>query len=508
MLDDTSNHELLIAWKSGDQDAAGLLFRRYQARLMALVRSRLSRKLVRRVDAEDIVLSAYRSFFVAVRDGRAVPAADDDLWPLLTTIVLRKLARQSRRHAADRRSIDQEQQGDSDWMEYVGSHEPDAEQAAVLADEVERLLAMLDATAREVLVRTLQGDDVITIATALGINERTVRRALERIRQELPVDGTEVHGRRGPVTAKRTSPRKSNRSAQGTTTYDQYLLQQFIGAGAFSKVYRAIDRSSGETVAVKFLRRDCWNDDRAMGSLIREYEILKRLQHPNILSMRDWGTTPRGALFLVTDYIPGVNLADWRLARQPSVAQIVEIAWCVATAVAVAHAGGVLHCDLKPANVLMRDDGQIVLCDFGLARHVMDPDDVPRGGTAGFLSPEQISDAFGSVTEKSDVYGLGGLLYALLTGSPPMSGQDLPEILSNVLSSASPQSPSRLGAQSSPELDAIALRCLQKEPSRRFDTASDVATALRNQTSGVGSFKVQFSPSTDLAISNDSPGEN
>ena len=480
MFDDTSNHELLSAWKSGDQDAAGLLFRRYQARLMALVRSRLSRKLARRVDPEDIVLSAYRSFFVAVRDGRAVFAADD-LWPLLTTIVLRKLARQSRRHTADRRSIDKEQLADSDWVEYVASHEPDADQAAVLADEVERLLAMLDATAREVLVQTLQGDDVITIATALDINERTVRRALERIRQELPTDGTANYARRVPVSTKSSSSRKSSRSAPGTTTYDQYLLQQFIGAGAFSKVYRAIERSSGEAVAVKFLRRDCWNDDRAMDSLIREYEILRRLKHPNILSMRKWGTTLRGALFLVTDYIPGVNLADWCLAHRPSVAQIVEIVSCVANAVAAAHADGVLHCDLKPANVLMRNDGQIVLCDFGLARYVVDPDDVPGRGTAGFLCPEQISDAFGSVTEKSDVYGLGGLLYALLTGCPPMSGRDLPETMSNVLSSASPLAPSRLGAQSSPELDAIALRCLQKEPSRRFDTANDVGTALRNR---------------------------
>ena len=481
MLDNTSNHELLSAWKGGDQAAAEILFRRYQVRLMALVRSRLSRKLARRIDPDDVVLSAYRSFFVAARDGRGVPAADDDLWPLLTTIVLRKLARQVRWHSADRRSMDQEQHGNSDWLDYIGSHEPGVEQAAVLADEVECLLTKLDGTSREVLVRTLQGGNVITIANALKVNERTVRRALEKIRKELEVNPAADGPRQVmSVAVQKKPPGKSPHSAKGTTTYDQYMLQQLIGSGAFSKVYRAIERTTGDVVAVKYLRRDCWSDDRAVDSLIGEYEILKRLKHPGILNIRGWGTTPRGALFLVTDYVPGVNLAEWCLTHHPSPAQIADVVQHVAEAIAIAHAGGVLHCDLKPANVLMRDDGQIILCDFGLARHAADPEEVPRGGTAGFLCPEQISDAFGAVTEKSDVYGLGGLLYALLAGHPPMSGRDLPETLANVLAMSQPQAPSHAGVSSSTELDAIALRCLQKEPDQRYQAARDVVAALAN----------------------------
>lgn len=470
---DSTNHELLQAWKNGDQSAAGILFERYQARLMALVRSRLSHKLARRVDPEDIVLSAYRSFFVASRDGRASCGPDNDLWPLLTTFVLRKLMRQARCHTADRRSVHQEQQPDSDWVEELASREATPEHAAMLSDEVERLLAMLDTTAREVLVRTLHGDDVGTVARELGINDRTVRRALERIRIELPTKRIATS-----TIAPGSTRARPPRAAQGTVTYDKFLLQQFIGAGAFSKVYRALERDTGQPVAIKFLRRECWTDDRAAASLVSEYEILTRLKHPNILGMRGWGTTPRGALFLVTDYVPGQSLAVWQKESRPSVPHVIRIAQCVAQAIAAAHAAGVLHCDLKPANVLRRHDGQIILCDFGLARYATDPGDVPRGGTAGFLCPEQVSDAFGPITEKSDVYGLGALLYALFTGVPPMTGRDLPETLANVLSARAPCPPSELQSGINNSLDTVILRCLAKEPGQRFESVESVLQAL------------------------------
>lgn len=486
---DESNAALLAAWKRGDQAAAGLLFQRYQSRLLALVRTRLSRKLARRLDPEDIVLSAYRSFFVAVQNGRATSDAQDDLWPLLTTITLRKLARQARRHTADARSPAHEHQDGSDWMELVAGNGPTPEDGAVLVDEVERLLARLDETAREVLVRTLQGESVAAIAAALKLNERTVRRALERIHHELPQGDDAILIPAIPdrrVSRQADMPARPDPHLQGTTTYDQYLLRQFVGAGAFSKVYRAIDRLSQAEVAVKFLRRDCCGDERARAALLREYEILSHLKHPHILQMRGWGTMPRGALFLVTDYICGSNLATWSVGS-PTVLACVEAVTCVAQAVAQANRQGVIHGDLKPANVLRREDGHLVLCDFGLARFTTDPEDVPRGGTAGFLCPEQISDEFGPSTAQADVYGLGGLLYALLTGRPPMQGRDLPDTLARVLSLSGPEPPSKWRADIPPELDAIVIRCLQKEPHQRFASADEVA-------SGLGEVAVNLNP--------------
>jgi serine/threonine protein kinase len=185
-------------------------------------------------------------------------------------------------------------------------------------------------------------------------------------------------------------------------------------------------------------------------------------------------------LFLVSDFIEGMNLAEWRRMMHPDLHQLIRVVCQVSDAVSAAHARGILHGDLKPANVMMRTDGRVVLCDFGLARYANDPDDVPRGGTAGFLAPEQISDAFGPVTEQSDVYGLGGLLYALLTGRAPFTGRDLPGILANVLSVALPEPPSQHSTPSVAGLDGIALRCLAKEPAQRFSSAAEVAKALAN----------------------------
>lgn len=480
MSDEPANRDLMNAWQHGDSAAADALFHRFHARLLALVRSRLSRKLARRLDPDDIVLSAYRSFFVAVRNERVAPADDDDLWPLLTTMVRRKLARQSRTHLAERRSVDREEHVDDDVSPSLSQLSPTAEQAAILANEVEQLLATLDETAREVLVRTLQGADPGTIARDLGIHERTARRAMERVREQI--------SRRDPPAPQLPTKALSSRAraetvascpvTHGTVSYSQFLLQQLIGIGAFSKVYRALDRSSGESVAIKYLRRECWSDERAVNALIREHAALQRLSHPHIVGVRGWGTTPRGGFFLVTDFIRGLNLADWRRTMHPAAAQIVAVVRSAAEGVGAAHALGILHCDLKPTNVLRSDDGQVVLCDFGLARHLTDPEDVPRGGTAGFLCPEQISDAFGPVTERSDVYGLGGLLYALLTGSPPMTGRDLPETLANVLSSRGPTSPLQAGATTSDELNTVVLQALEKEPSQRHASVREFADAL------------------------------
>lgn len=474
MLNDASNRELMKAWQTGDQHAADLLFQRYRHRLFALIRSRMARKLARRVDPEDVLLSAYRSFFVATRSGRVTAGENDDLWPLLLTFAMRKLSHAHRRHSAERRAVDREQQTDAAEAILPADDEPSAEDVAVAMEAVEGLLTQLDPTAREVLVRTLQGDDVETISHAIGLHERSVRRALERVREQLPRD---LDQRMPDLRAMRSLPRRMSPTQQGTAFFDQYLLQQFVGAGAFSKVYRAIERTSEEQVAVKFLRRDCWEEPRAIEAMISEFHLLRRLDHPHILKMRHWGTTPRGGLFLVTDFVNGTTLADQKMPT-PSMASIIKWMGAVAEAISAAHAEGVLHCDLKPSNVLLRKDGHVVLCDFGLARHASAPDEIPRGGTAGFLCPEQISDAFGPITAKSDVYGLGALFYCLLTGNPPMTGRDLPETLANVLSSKLPVAPCGAGGRSTAELDAIVMRCLQKEPSRRFDSAEEVVRAL------------------------------
>ena len=182
MLEDASNQDLLSAWREGNERAALVLVRRYMTRLTALARARLSRKLARRLDSEDIVMSAWRSFFAAAgRDQIAVPD-DDNLWPLLVTMTLRKLARQAERHTASKRSVNEEVASES-WPEVV-ARDPTPDEAAMVTDEVESLMAALSQTDRDILNRRLQGEEHAAIAAATGCSERTVRRALQRARTE------------------------------------------------------------------------------------------------------------------------------------------------------------------------------------------------------------------------------------------------------------------------------------------------------------------------------------
>jgi len=178
---------LLERLRDGDDSAAEAICARYFHRLTLLARSRLSARLARRTDPEDIVQSVYRSFFAGVREGRYTLGRGGDLWRLLASITKHKLLRQVRHQGADRRSIDRECS-----LDQVGEgglpdreREPTPEEALALADELERVFALLDAFGRRVLELRLQGLQIATIAADTGRAERSVRRALARIRELL-----------------------------------------------------------------------------------------------------------------------------------------------------------------------------------------------------------------------------------------------------------------------------------------------------------------------------------
>lgn len=262
--------------------------------------------------------------------------------------------------------------------------------------------------------------------------------------------------------------------------YADVRLLEMVSSGGIAKLYRARRHSDGRTVAVKFLRKKLWREQRAVASLFNEADLLQRLAHPHIVSLIGWGQSREGAPFLVLEWIEGVNLAQWAARERPSVSEIIRHVVPVAKALSAAHAAGVLHCDLKPANVLRRVDGHVLLGDFGFGRSILHPGTFPpRGGTAGFLAPEQVSDAFGEIGVCTDVYGLGALLYALLTGVPPMTGDSLAGVLANVLSSRPPRPPSEINREIPRILEDLCLRCLQKEPSMRYRAIADVEQSLR-----------------------------
>ena len=500
MHEDASNSELLAAWRQGDEHAAQVLVRRYMTRLTALARVRLSRKIARRLDSEDIVMSAWRSFFAAAGKNQVAVPSDDDLWPLLVTMTIRKLSRQVARNSAARRTVSAETEIPtvSDWPDVV-SRDPTPDDAAMVADEIENLMAGLSSLERDILTRRLQGDRYAGIANTVGCSERTVRRALQRIREQYlqgqqsasenrtgrpPVADSSAGQRLTPGTVARRTERKTVSVEQPslfqdctTIPFSEIVLEELIGHGAFGRVYRTRYLPDGTTVAVKFLRKHLWQDSVAASQLIREASIVSSLSHPGIIRHSGWGRTDSGAVFNVMEFVTGGDLETW-VHSQPSLRDILECGMAICDAVQTAHRGGVVHADLTPRNVLRRSTGGFVLTDFGFSRMAGDSLRSLQAGTPGFLSPEQLCDAFGRVSLRTDIYGIGGILYFLLTGKSPSSRSTIPETIADTLSSRPVRPPADFSDSLPESLNQLIVHCLSKEPCHRPASADLIQHAL------------------------------
>lgn len=187
---DEHSSELMRRWQTGDESAAETLFRRYFTRLHTLIQTRLSAKMAVRFDADDVVQSAFRSFFNGARDGRFVLKHAGDLWRLLAAIAINKIRHEERRHSADKRSLNVEQlplplrDGVDQEIAWL-AHDPTPEEAAILADEMEALLRPLEAEQRRIVELRLQGHSLDEIAVEVRRSQRTVRRTMELIKQRL-----------------------------------------------------------------------------------------------------------------------------------------------------------------------------------------------------------------------------------------------------------------------------------------------------------------------------------
>lgn len=182
---DWTSARLLASYQGGDQPSAEAIFNRYCERLTRLARTRLSSRLASRTDPDDVVMSAWRSFFIGARDGRFSLQRSGDLWRLLVSITLHKLYRQARHHAADMRSVKTElcMEAVADPLQLADDREPNPAEAVALSDELESIFSQLDPFARRVLELRLQGDRLAEIALGTGRAERTVRRTLANIRK-------------------------------------------------------------------------------------------------------------------------------------------------------------------------------------------------------------------------------------------------------------------------------------------------------------------------------------
>jgi tRNA A-37 threonylcarbamoyl transferase component Bud32/DNA-directed RNA polymerase specialized sigma24 family protein len=491
---DWSSLVLLERYRAGDDRAADEIFGRYFHRLTALARSRVAPRLAQRTDPEDIVLSVYRSFFVDARAGRFALGRGGDLWRLLAAITKRKLLRQVRAQNADRRAVDVEiplKCVDERHLT-ARAHEPTPEEALALADELEEILSRLDAFGCRVLELRLQGLQLTEIAQDTGRSERSVRRALAEIRRVLgersgdaceaeDADADEANRDDRAISPATGPVRIANVDLRGPLlAHDDFHLVRLIGAGRMGKVYEANQRGSEERVAVKFLRKTFLSDANLVRRFIGEARTVAKLRHPNIVGTQGLGRTPGGSYFIVMDLVNGPNLAE--VARERTIGIEEAVRWVLDACGALEHAHehGVVHCDLKPANLLCDATGRIRVTDFGLARSLVE--DTPWAseleGTLPFMAPEQAASCWGPIDCRTDVYGLGAVLFTLLAGRPPIVGRRLPDILAEAASAKPIVSPATIRPDIPAAVGDVCCKCLAKTPGERFASIRELRSAL------------------------------
>jgi len=268
----------------------------------------------------------------------------------------------------------------------------------------------------------------------------------------------------------------------------RYRVLARIGRGGMGVVYRAEDERLEREVAVKVLRADLAHDLEARQRFVREAKSAARLAHPGVVSVLDQGTDGETA-YLVMELVGGRTLRDVVHERGLlTPGEALDVAEAVLDALAEAHRKGVLHRDVKPANVLVADDGRVKVADFGLARSAAATQGSTGGtgaelmGTAEYLAPERV--ARGVADARSDLYGVGVLLFEMLTGQPPFTGDSPVRLAYRHVYDDAP-APSSLVPGLPPELDAVVLKALAKNPDDRPADAPEMLAELRAVHAGL-----------------------
>jgi tetratricopeptide (TPR) repeat protein/tRNA A-37 threonylcarbamoyl transferase component Bud32 len=262
---------------------------------------------------------------------------------------------------------------------------------------------------------------------------------------------------------------------------DGYEVQTVLGRGGMGVVYRARHLKLNRAVALKMLLSGAYAGPQELVRFQREAEAVAGLRHANIVQVYDIGEL-HGRPYFTMEFIEGGSLAE-SLAGTPQPARHAAVLVAkLAEAVQVAHQGGIIHRDLKPANVLLTVDGTPKITDFGLARRFEGEAQLTlsgaRIGTPSYMAPEQAAGKVSAVGPAADVYALGAILYEMLTGRPPFRAETVAETERQVIAEE-PVSPSRLNPKVPRDLETICLKCLHKDPLRRYATAAALAGDLQ-----------------------------
>jgi len=259
-------------------------------------------------------------------------------------------------------------------------------------------------------------------------------------------------------------------------TQYRYEVVSTIGVGATSRVDKAHDTLIDRTIALKTFGHG-FGSEELQKQFVREAQILGRLSHPNIVSIYDLGTNEDGSAYLVMEFVPGKTLESVMATEGALPLSRVGV-WAgdLANALNRAHRAGIIHGDVKPANIFVTEEGHIKLGDFGIARFATQVSGTGRLiGTPAYLSPEQIKG--GTQDHRSDIFSLGIILYQLAAGVRPFDGSSVTAVCAQIVA-ADPPPPSHHNPDLPKEFDRIVMRCLAKNPDARYGSGESLAASL------------------------------
>ncbi|OGD23195.1 MAG: hypothetical protein A2Y69_07280 [Candidatus Aminicenantes bacterium RBG_13_59_9] len=280
----------------------------------------------------------------------------------------------------------------------------------------------------------------------------------------------------GSPTLTYETPRE--KFASGTVFAGRYQIIEELGKGGMGSVYRAIDKKLNEEVALKLIRPEIASDRMTLDRFSNEIKIVRKIVHRNVSRMYHL-SEEKGIHYITMEYVPGEDLRRMlRMSKRMEIGTAISIARQVLEGLAEAHRLGVVHRDLKPGNIMIDQEGQVRILDFGIARAIKSEGPTEVGliiGTPEYMSPEQVEGR--EVDPRSDLYSLGVILFEMVTGRVPFEA-DTPFAVGVKHKSEKPPDPRQINAHIPEDLNSLILKCLEKDGAKRYQSAEELLSAL------------------------------